>query len=261
MSKLNSNQKQALKQTVVQATAIILLFLAILWIIIGPKIVVSPTLKYYGLSENDFRATGQIGDTIGGITAPIIGLVSAILIYLSFSAQVKANMIIQQESNFKYILDEFEKVKSSFKRVKYSYTGDEYMVESKPSAGHLAMERMVKDVYERQNILASQSFYVNDSLTKADYIFQGYSIFIEEVLSLNLSIEQREIVQKKIWLFHDENIKKYLSMIKSWQITKPDKEIFEEREYDNRFRAFSLHYKTQSITSSIDSFQKSFKSV
>ena len=41
----------------------------------------------------DFSETGQIGDTIGGITAPIIGFVSAILIFVSFRAQIKANKI------------------------------------------------------------------------------------------------------------------------------------------------------------------------
>lgn len=36
----------------------------------------------------DFTTTGQIGDTIGGITAPVIGLISAFIIYFSFVAQI-----------------------------------------------------------------------------------------------------------------------------------------------------------------------------
>ncbi|MEQ9423539.1 MAG: hypothetical protein RJQ09_03910 [Cyclobacteriaceae bacterium] len=39
----------------------------------------------------DFTETGQIGDTIGGITAPFIGLISAFLIYKAFEEQRKAN--------------------------------------------------------------------------------------------------------------------------------------------------------------------------
>lgn len=41
----------------------------------------------------DLTQTGQIGDTLGGITAPFIGLASAALIYISFRAQIRANQI------------------------------------------------------------------------------------------------------------------------------------------------------------------------
>lgn len=44
-----------------------------------------------------FVDTGQIGDTIGGISAPFIGLVGAFLVYKSFEAQIKANH--QQQIN------------------------------------------------------------------------------------------------------------------------------------------------------------------
>tara|TARA_R110001583_G_scaffold10417_12_gene47969 strand:- start:25827 stop:26594 length:768 start_codon:yes stop_codon:yes gene_type:complete len=41
----------------------------------------------------DFTETGQIGDTIGGITAPFVGLVGALLVYYSFKQQMIANQI------------------------------------------------------------------------------------------------------------------------------------------------------------------------
>lgn len=39
----------------------------------------------------DFTQTGNIGDTIGGITAPFIGLIGALLTFLAFWIQFKAN--------------------------------------------------------------------------------------------------------------------------------------------------------------------------
>ncbi len=39
----------------------------------------------------DFTSTGQIGDTIGGITAPFVGVSAAILTFLAFFMQFKAN--------------------------------------------------------------------------------------------------------------------------------------------------------------------------
>jgi len=49
----------------------------------------------------DLTKTGNIGDTIGGITAPVINLIGAILVYISFKVQSNANQIqyrlLQQE--------------------------------------------------------------------------------------------------------------------------------------------------------------------
>lgn len=64
----------------------------------------------------NFNETGPIGDTIGGITAPILNLTGAILIYLSFQAQIEANKIQfntlnkqlsdqEKDSNYKKTLD------------------------------------------------------------------------------------------------------------------------------------------------------------
>jgi hypothetical protein len=39
----------------------------------------------------DFSETGNIGDTIGGITSPIVGFVGAILVYFALLEQIKAN--------------------------------------------------------------------------------------------------------------------------------------------------------------------------
>ncbi|AZA53411.1 hypothetical protein [Chryseobacterium sp. G0201] len=45
----------------------------------------------------NFRETGQIGDTIGGITAPFINILNAFLIYLAFTEQLNANKILQNQ--------------------------------------------------------------------------------------------------------------------------------------------------------------------
>lgn len=42
---------------------------------------------------DDFRETGQIGDTIGGILGPIIASIAAILTFIAFWVQYRANLI------------------------------------------------------------------------------------------------------------------------------------------------------------------------
>lgn len=67
----------------------ILLIAGALGIVLGPWFFTRP---YYGdWSFFDFSQTGQIGDTIGGITAPIVGLVSIFLLWWTFRAQLKFN--------------------------------------------------------------------------------------------------------------------------------------------------------------------------
>jgi uncharacterized membrane protein len=45
----------------------------------------------------NFSSTGQIGDTIGGITAPIVNLIGAVLVFYALKAQIKANKIVQDQ--------------------------------------------------------------------------------------------------------------------------------------------------------------------
>lgn len=59
----------------------------------------------------DFRNTGQIGDTIGGLMSPFIAIVASILTFLAFWAQIKANreqvrQFSEQKTQFNNQLEE-----------------------------------------------------------------------------------------------------------------------------------------------------------
>lgn len=59
----------------------------IVFAIIAPLIFTQPAIaEYFNFSDK-----GEIGDTIGGITAPIVGILSALLVYYSFRVQYLAN--------------------------------------------------------------------------------------------------------------------------------------------------------------------------
>ena len=97
--------------------AILLSFLS-LYIITRPAI----------LNEFDFSNTGSIGDTIGGITAPIINLIGALLVYITFKEQFNANKIQldllnleienqKNDRNFHIILKLFDELKNDFRNL------------------------------------------------------------------------------------------------------------------------------------------------
>jgi hypothetical protein len=68
----------------------------------------------------NFSQTGQIGDTIGGITAPIINIIGAILVYISFREQVRANKI-----QFDALNDEKSRTETEKAYDKHQYRLDE----------------------------------------------------------------------------------------------------------------------------------------
>lgn len=80
--------------------------------------------SFTGISFN--HGTGEIGDTIGGITAPIIGLTSAILLFFALMAQVRANKLVtdqfakqEQEAQYErlrsYLLQQVELIRDEIR--------------------------------------------------------------------------------------------------------------------------------------------------
>lgn len=63
----------------------------------------------------------NIGDAMGGMTAPLIGLISALLVYLSFQAQIEANRLtseIRNDETLKENLNDFlNRIKDKFKSI------------------------------------------------------------------------------------------------------------------------------------------------
>ncbi|WP_010662378.1 hypothetical protein [Marinilabilia salmonicolor] len=62
----------------------------------------------------DFTKTGQIGDTIGGVTAPFLSLVGSVLVFLSFRAQIDMN-----KEQFKAIKKQFERMDDETAQERY----------------------------------------------------------------------------------------------------------------------------------------------
>lgn len=72
---------------------ITILVVGIILIIISPFLLTRPAFWDILVFSN----TGPIGDTIGGITAPITSLLGSYLVYLALRAQIDANSIIQTQ--------------------------------------------------------------------------------------------------------------------------------------------------------------------
>lgn len=146
-------QKRRLKQSK------IILIVGVLLVIILPYILT----RNFGFIS--FDKTGQIGDTIGGITAPIVNLVGAILVYFAFLVQLDANQLIFQQikdekdvsklnQNRNYVFEIFKLLKEelysfSILKEKRIGRGERYvMVEYK---GLKAIEEMLLELMEEHD--------------------------------------------------------------------------------------------------------------
>lgn len=91
-------------------TTIQILFILGIMIFIIPPLVVNLYLH----DIFDFTNKGQIGDTIGGITAPFINAFAAILIFIAFKEQVKANDLIKEQQYFQHIQEQINRLEDDF---------------------------------------------------------------------------------------------------------------------------------------------------
>jgi len=64
----------------------------LVFVLLGIILVIPFILTFPAIcSRLNFNVTGQIGDTIGGLTAPFIASIGAILVFIAFREQVRAN--------------------------------------------------------------------------------------------------------------------------------------------------------------------------
>lgn len=62
-----------------------------------------------------FAGKGEIGDTIGGITAPFINGLAAVLVYIAFKEQNKANKIISDMETEKFLFERYKMLREDIK--------------------------------------------------------------------------------------------------------------------------------------------------
>src|SRR5690606_15359467 len=90
----------------------------LLWIGI-PICALSPLILTLPWGWADFSNTGNIGDTIGGITAPFINILGAILVFLALKAQIQANLVIQEQIDRQ---DDEKKLENESKQLNQYYS-------------------------------------------------------------------------------------------------------------------------------------------
>lgn len=153
----------------------------------------------------NFYETGQIGDTVGGLTAPFISLIAAVLVYLSFTEQSKANQIQ---------IDELDKQKKIIA---------EERKRSESQNLFISFEKEFDSIRNETTDLTYKRFYSHygESTYKGGVVIGYYLADIEKCISESVpyrrEIEIEYLLHRLVKLHKliketsiDENFKKYL---------------------------------------------------
>ena len=129
-------------------------------------ILLAPLILTRALGIIDFSNTGQIGDTIGGITAPIASLVGSILVFFALETQIEANQIIQkheesQKKQLQNLLDQFKMLREDINDFSYITFKSDSTDEEKNSVSYLT--RTGRDAF-RQVIVGMKQYKTKQHL-------------------------------------------------------------------------------------------------
>ena len=157
-------------------------------------------LNYFVISKEgwNFQNTGQIGDTFAGITSPIIGLFSAILIYLSFKEQLQANNLqkkaLDTEIKRSNVLKELEQITDLIEEVKDRISQLQYITRRG--------EDILRFYYE-QKIPAVDIHYKN-CLKNLNSIISLGRFIADKTMSFNFEIRDERVIYEKLDIIFSE---------------------------------------------------------
>ncbi|RLD60618.1 MAG: hypothetical protein DRJ01_09330 [Bacteroidetes bacterium] len=186
---------------------VLILSIGILLIFISLYIFTRPAI----FESWDFSSTGQVGDTIGGITAPLINLIGAFLVYISFQAQINANRIqsqaLEDEKKRNSTNNQFEKYLSLFEDIKSRLRDLEFVVES---PGHSNSDgSFTQPVHIVYNGLNALNEYVQkiEAQKQSNYfggIYSTYGIFLNFQFMLTAILDLIERIEKNVQNSNDK---------------------------------------------------------
>lgn len=185
----------------------------LIFLIVGIVLVAfAPYLFTRPLSILDFSSTGAIGDTIGGITAPITSLIGSILVFFALKAQIDANKIIQRQIESQKNEDinrkKLQNLNDLINMVKYDINGFNYTTRDRASKqkfnyeGSSAIYELMESIRYVEEINHSKNVFVNrPKLSELYNILQIINMLFD-------TIEKEEI---------DNNDKQFYNLLLSYQ--------------------------------------------
>ena len=202
--------------------------------IIGILLIIAAPFILTRVGYINFSDTGQIGDTIGGLTAPIASLLGSILVFYALRAQIDANRIIQtqitnqqiDDENRKlqlYFLDHFKLIREDINdfsildsRTNYGSDTPQYITKK----GAEAIHHIVSDLRHLSTEDHSDVFEKNPKLYEIRNILLSVDSLLAKILNSSISKIDKDyfkniiayLFKSKLWASFKSNEKYKLSL-------------------------------------------------
>ena len=159
----------------------------------------------------NLTTTGSIGDSIGGMTAPVIGIISSILLYLTLSRQIETitDQKLKNESDIIFLLiNQLDAEIASFytKKNHGSQIIKYYGVEG---LNHFTDDFQSEDYSNESNITFKDFFESKQILL----ILKSFKLIENRIEIANLSYELKNLFKEKLHYFFECRLKDWLNNI------------------------------------------------
>lgn len=213
--------------------ALIVLIIGVIGIVAAPFLF---TTNGFSLAE-----TGDIGDTIGGITAPISSLVGSVLVFLALKGQIVANKITQEQIREQQ-QEEQRKKEITYVSDLYKYFSNSIQTyETKYYKGHKAIMKVMSSLAdsERKQAHDESRLYYGTAAELYSILKLG-KVFLEQVNKCRLEQHDKRYFKELVKHHYDSFILPYLTKAND----KPDCSVCGEKHNGIPFKMSAVIQET-----------------
>lgn len=162
-------------------------------------------------SGYSFVETGQLGDTIGGITAPISSLVGSVLVFLALKGQMVANKITQEQIRDQQ-LEEQRKKEIAYVSDLYKYFLNSIQTfETKYYKGHRAIMKVMSLLADSERKQAhDESMLYYGTAAELYSLLKLGKLFLEQVNKCRIEQHDKSYFKELVKHHYDSFILPYL---------------------------------------------------
>jgi len=200
MSTENLNKNETAEKTFTRKSTWIKDYKPLIYSVIGMILLVASTIIYLSLNKFSISENSNIGDSFNGLLAPFISLFAAVLVYLSFMQQLRANKIITSQWEFDTYLGLFRDMVKNFEGIEVLHNwGTNEGIEKVRRTGRNAFNTI------QEYGLTGPVQGGNIAIEELKHVLDEYIYLIQVVT--DSEIERKEYLLYKMLRFYYSNFK------------------------------------------------------
>ncbi|WMI69163.1 hypothetical protein [Mangrovimonas sp. YM274] len=185
----------------------------------------------------NLTSTSSIGDTIGGITAPLLGIISVIFLYLTLNRQIDSinDQKLKNESDIIFML--LNQLEVEYNQIYMNNTSKDITTKL---YGHEALTKYANSIFKYYNTAEERKFstyYIADSIL---LVIRSFKLIEERIKMSNLNDELKSMFTLKLETFYQcklqDSLYKLCNLFERVELLN-DSYTEEIKEFEKRFNS------------------------